>query len=114
TKLKNEAKGKQKENDAKRVLGTKPSLALDQYAGKYSSDIYGDAEITVNDGSLSVKYPNNNVLRLEHWNYDIFKGRFNNFWWDKSTVQFFLDNEGKVSRFEMDGMSYRKVPPGDK
>jgi hypothetical protein len=47
-------------------------------------------------------------LKLEHWNYDIFKGTFNHFWWDKSTVQFILDGEGKVSQFEMDGMIYKR------
>jgi len=114
SKRKADAKNKQKESDVKRVLGTKPSLALDEYRGKYSSDIYGEAEITIEDGNLSVKYPNNNVLKLEHWNYDVFKGRFNNFWFDKSTVQFFLDNEGKVSSFDMDGITYRRVTTKDK
>jgi len=114
SKRKADAKNKQKESDAKRVLGTKPSLALDEYRGKYSSDIYGEAEITIEDGNLSIKYPNNNVLKLEHWNYDVFKGRFNNFWFDKSTVQFFLDNEGKVSSFDMDGITYRRVTTKDK
>src|SRR6185295_16681875 len=107
-KLKADAKTKQKENDAKRVVGTKPSLALESYTGKYSSDTYGDAEIKLDDGSLSIKYPNNNILKLGHWSYDIFKGRFNNFWWDKSRVQFFLNGNGKVSYFEMDGIRYKK------
>jgi hypothetical protein len=108
-KLKADAKSKQKEIDAKRVLGTKPSLVLEGYTGKYSSDIYGEAEITLKDSSLSVKYPNNNILRLEHWNYDVFRGSFNNFWWDKTSVQFFLNNEGKVSSFDMDGISYKRI-----
>jgi CubicO group peptidase (beta-lactamase class C family) len=109
SKRKADAKTKQKETDAKRVLGTKPSLALEDYTGKYSSDIYGEAEIAIKDGSLFVKYPNNNVLNLEHWNYDIFKGSSNNFWWDKSTMQFFLNEDGKVSYFEMDGMRYTRI-----
>jgi len=46
---------------------------------------------------------------LEHWNYDYFKGTFNHFWWDKSGVQFFLDNEGRVSQFEMDGLVYKRI-----
>jgi CubicO group peptidase (beta-lactamase class C family) len=108
SKLKADSKEKQKESDTKRVPGTRPSLALQGYIGKYSSDIYGDAQVTINDGNLFVKYPNNNILKLEHWNYDIFKGSFNNFWWDKSSVQFFLDGEGKVSYFEMDGLRYNK------
>jgi CubicO group peptidase (beta-lactamase class C family) len=109
TKLKADAKNKQKEKDAKRVLGTRPSLAMQDYTGKYSSDIYGEADIKVEGGSLSIKYPNNNVLKLEHWNYDIFRGSFNNFWWDKASVQFFLNTEGRVSYFEMDGMRYKKI-----
>lgn len=108
SKRKIESKEKQKEDDARRVLGTKPSLALEKYTGKYASDTYGNAEITMKDGQLSIKYPNNNILTLEHWNYDIFRGSFNNFWWDKSSVQFFLDDEGKVSRFEMDGLIYMR------
>jgi hypothetical protein len=111
-KLKADSKQKQEEGDAKRVLGTKPSLALESYMGKYSSDIYGEAEITVKDGSLSIKYPNNNVLKLEHWNYDVFKGKFNS-WWDRASVQFFLDNENKVSRFEMDGITYTRLTTKD-
>jgi hypothetical protein len=107
-KLKADAKGKQKDKDAKRVLGTKPSLPLPDYAGKYSSDTYGEAEIMVKDDQLSITYPNNTILKLEHWNYDIFKGSFNNFWWDKSNVQFFLNGDGKASYFEMDGIRYQK------
>jgi hypothetical protein len=108
SKLKADSKQKQKESDAKRVMGTKPSLPLDGYTGKYTSDIYGEAQIAIKDGTLFIKYPNDNILKLEHWNYDIFKGTFNHFWWDKSTVQFILDGEGKVSQFEMDGMIYKR------
>jgi len=109
SRLKADGKEKQKESDKKRVPGTKPSLELQAYTGKYASDIYGDAEITLRGGNLFVKFPNNNILKLEHWNYDIFKGSFNNFWWDKSSVQFFLNNDGKVSHFEMDGLRYDRA-----
>ncbi len=109
SKLKTDAKNKQKERDSKRVLNAKPSLALAEYTGKYSSDIYGEAEITLKDGSLSIKFPNDNILNLEHWNFDIFKGTFNHFWWDKSNVQFFLNSEGKISHFDIDGMIYKKM-----
>jgi len=109
-KIKSDAKNKQKEKDAKRVLDTKPSLPLPGYAGKYSSDIFGDAEINVKDGNLHILFPNNNDLTLDHWNFDYFKGSYNHFWWDKSTVQFFLDSEGHVSQFEIDGMIYKRVP----
>jgi len=109
SKLKADAKVKQKENDEKRVVGTKPSLALGEYTGKYYSDTYGEAEISMKDAILFIKYPNNNILKLEHWNYDIFKGTFNNFWWDKANVQFFLNGDGKVAYFDMDGIEYKKI-----
>jgi hypothetical protein len=64
-------------------------LPLPGYAGKYSSDVFGDAEINVKDGNLHILFPNNNDLTLDHWNFDYFKGSYNHFWWDKSTVQFF-------------------------
>lgn len=111
-KLKTDSKNKQKENDAKRVLGTHPSLALADYAGKYSNDIYGEAEVSLKDGSLYITYPNDNELKLDHWNYDFFKGSFNHFWWDESGVQFFLDNDGKVSQFEMEGIVYKRIIAG--
>jgi CubicO group peptidase (beta-lactamase class C family) len=108
-KLKNDAKSKEKQKDAKRVLGTKPSLALTEYVGKYSNDVYGAAEISLKDGSLYLKYPNNNELKLDHWNYDYFKGTYNHFWWDQSGIQFFLDTGGKVSQFDMDGIVYKRA-----
>ena len=109
-KLKNDSKNKEKEKDAKRALGTKPSLSLADYAGKYSSDVYGEAEVVFKDDSLFLEYPNHIELKLDHWNYDYFKGTYNYFWWDKSGVQFFLDTQGKVSQFDMDGMVYKRVP----
>jgi len=109
SKLKNDASNKEKENDAKRVLGTKPSLALTEYVGKYNNDAFGEAEVSLRDGTLFLTYPNSNELKLEHWNYDYFKGTYNHFWWDKSGIQFFLDNDGKVSQFDMDGMVYKRV-----
>jgi hypothetical protein len=112
-KLKSDAKNKEKEKDAKRVLGTKPSLALTEYVGKYGNDVYGEAEVSLKDGSLYLKFPNDNELKLDHWNYDYFKGTYNHFWWDQSGVQFFLDSDGKISQFDMDGMVYKRVA-GDK
>ena len=85
-------------------------MALAEYAGKYSSDIFGEAEVVLKDSNLYIKYPNNNELKLEHWNFDYFKGTYNHFWWDKAGVQFFLNDEGKVSQFDMDGIIYKRVP----
>ncbi len=106
--IKLEAKKKQKEEEAKRVLNTHPSLALSEYAGKYNNEIFGKAEIVFANDTLLLKYPNNITLRLNHWNFDTFVGHFTYPWIDKTTVSFSLNQQGKISHFEMDGMIYDK------
>ena len=56
--LKTKAEKEETVFEAKRTLNTKPSLALKSYAGKYSNEIYGDAEIVSNNDSLRLQFPN--------------------------------------------------------
>lgn len=64
--------------DAAHVAGTKPSLALEKYAGTYTSEMYGDATIGVEDGHLVLRLvpAANFVADLEHWHYDTFRIRW--------------------------------------
>lgn len=54
--------------------GVHPSLALEDYAGVYSSPIYGDIRITVESGHrwLNLTYQSKTV-KLEHWRQDTFR-----------------------------------------
>jgi len=58
-----------------RKKGTSPSLQLDGYSGTYTDEMYGDAEVSVENGSLvlRLKPAPNFVADLEHWNYDTFR-----------------------------------------
>ena len=103
-----ESRKRQSAEDAKRVLNTKPSLSLVAYCGKFHNNVYGTAEIQLKGDTLWLKYPNNILVWLEHWNFDTFQGNFEHFWFDKSKVQFSLDEKGAVSRFEMGGIVYQK------
>ena len=58
--------------DANRKADTSPSLALASYAGTYDCDLYGQIEVRASNGKLSLKLGNNPVVKLEHWQDDIF------------------------------------------
>jgi CubicO group peptidase (beta-lactamase class C family) len=67
-KLEKEAKDKEIKE---RVVDTKPTLPLANYAGKYNDDFYGTLSVAVENDKLSAKY-GTLVCDLEHWNYDTF------------------------------------------
>ncbi|WP_186435549.1 serine hydrolase [Maribacter sp. MAR_2009_72] len=55
---------------------TKPSLKIQQYAGKYSDRMYGDILIdNTEGGGLEISFSHSAVFKgkLEHWHYDTFK-----------------------------------------
>ncbi|MFT4156300.1 serine hydrolase [Parafilimonas sp.] len=94
--------------DAKRVLNTKPSLELKNYAGNYHNEIYGDAAIVMLGDSLIARFPNNVTVNLSHWNYDTFLGKFEHKWYGKDFLRFDLNEEGKVKSFNFWGLVYEK------
>jgi CubicO group peptidase (beta-lactamase class C family) len=54
---------------ARRVGGTSPSHALQDYAGTYSQPGYGEVDVT-RDADKLVLTRNRMILILEHWHYD--------------------------------------------
>jgi hypothetical protein len=62
---------KKKKGEA-RVQGTKPSHALEAYAGVYDNPAYGEIPIAFKDNLLAGKF-NSFEFNLEHWHYDLFK-----------------------------------------
>ena len=108
-----EGKKREQESEVKRAKGTKPSLAMAAYTGNYTNDIYGEAKVTLRGDSLRVEFPNQVAMNLGHWNFDTFVGTYEYFWWGKNLLQFELDAEGKVAKFDLDGMEYALKPPAD-
>ena len=108
--LKDEAKKREKEKEASRLPNARPSLPLAAYTGKYTNETYGDAIITLSNDTLVMLLPNAIRMKLRPWNYDIFEGSFEYGWWDKSTVGFRLNSDGKVSAFDKDGVEYTLIP----
>ena len=106
--LRDAGKKRQKELEGKRVLNTRPSLALKDYTGTYSDEVYGEAWIKLNGDSLIISFPNNKNLVLSHWHYDTFLGKFEYEWMGKDWVTFRFNAEGKVSGFTFAGLDYAK------
>src|ERR1700722_784738 len=104
----NEGAKHEKEFEAKRVLHTRPSLALKDYAGAYGDGLYGDAWIKLAGDSLILSFPNKINVGLSHWHYDTFLGRFEYEWMGKEWLTFRFNAEGTVSGFSFMGVDYSR------
>lgn len=89
-----------------RVPGTRPSLALEKYAGTYGGDLYGDATVTQENGSLVLRIlPNPDlVANLEHLHYDTFLIRWRTelAWFGQGAATFVLDAAGTAAELKLD------------
>jgi hypothetical protein len=89
-----------------RLPGTKPTLALDRYAGRYVSTMYGDAEVTLDNGSLVLRLlPNPDMVAdLSHWHVDTFALKWRRAfpWFGSGRAQFVLDADAKVTELKLD------------
>jgi hypothetical protein len=94
-----------KEEEENRYKNTKPSLPLEEYTGIYSGELYGDAEITLVDKKLRIKFiptPAFNAS-LSHWHFDTFELTFDNYpSLPNGKVQFLMNANGKINEFKVD------------
>ena len=97
-----------KKFEAERVLNTKPSLALEKYAGTYSDSLHGARLITMENGKLRMRYSATYGATLEHWQYDTFLARPDQRWVDPDVVTFVIGN-GVPLRLEIDGVAFTRV-----
>jgi CubicO group peptidase (beta-lactamase class C family) len=92
---------------AARVKDTRPSLALERYAGTYSGALYGDARIAVENGKLVLRLvpAPNFVGDLEHWHYDTFRLTWREsvrYPFPKGAVTFTLNAQGEIEKMIID------------
>jgi len=98
---------KERENEliTNRAKGTKPSLDLDQYAGTYGGEMYGDAVVAIEKGELKINFLATPIFKgtLTHWHYDIFRIKLTEVpSLPEGTVQFILGTDGKVEEMKID------------
>ncbi len=91
-----------------RDAASKPSLALEKYAGTYTDAWYGDIKITLEDGRLLLSFTRTPFLTgdLEHWQYDTFIVK----WHDRELradayVTFSLNPDGTIDQAKMRAVS---------
>ncbi len=100
---------KKKEED--RVKDTKPSLALKNYIGTYTNEMYGDLKVSDENGKLVVNYNPAFIGELEHWNYDTFRVAWRARLVGKSLVTFTLNAAGKVDEIKVENFGDFKRAP---
>jgi len=100
-------KGEEQKLEAERAKDTKPSLALEKYAGTYTGAMYGDAKVALENGKLVLRLaPSPNFVGdLEHWQYDTFRVKWRDtvvYPFPKGFVTFTLDARGRVDEMKID------------
>ena len=91
------------EAESKRAKDTKPSLALEKYAGAYADSANGTMTVAMKNGKLVLKYRPEFTGDLEHWNYDTLRARWRSMaLFSHSFVSFALDRDGRVAAIEVD------------
>jgi hypothetical protein len=108
--LQQEGEDEQAKEDARRTAGTKPSLPLEAYAGTYSDPLFGAVEIAVDpaDRSLSARYGSAFTGKLEHWNFDTFRARWDARWRGNSPASFVLGADGRPEELRLMGATFRR------
>jgi CubicO group peptidase (beta-lactamase class C family) len=85
--------------------GTNPSLPLASYAGLYGGNLYGDAQVSVEDGRLVLRLlpAPDLVADLEHLQQDTFVIRWRTAfpWFDEGTARFVISGGGVVEELRL-------------
>jgi len=84
------------------VTGTKPSLALAEYAGTYADSMLGTVKVTEANGTLNFAFGSTWKGPLEHWHYDTFHLKLDTPVLPAAPVTFRLNAAGKVDDMVID------------
>ncbi|MCB0526878.1 MAG: serine hydrolase [Saprospiraceae bacterium] len=108
-------KEEEKKPEPKRIAGTKPGHAIDDYLGEYEHPAYGVMEVLQTAGGMRLKY-NSFDLPMEHWHYDVFRAQYEEM--DISMMMnFHSDMNGTIYQLStsleplVDDIVFKKLPP---
>jgi hypothetical protein len=103
-----ETEATEQKGAAARDTASKPSLALEKYAGTYQDPWYGDVAIAIEGGKLAIRFTKTPSLvgDLEHFHYDTFIAR----WRDRELradayLTFSLKPDGSIDQAKMRAVS---------
>ena len=96
------------QRESRRVPDTRPSLALEAYAGTFADpdSLYRPLEVVFADGRLTARIGSGFAGELEHWHYDVFRVRWTDRTLGNGFLTFTIDPEGTARwvRVEAGGM----------
>ena len=98
----------EKDFEAKRVMNTKPSHALADYAGTYTDPLYGTLVVTVEGDDLVAESNKFLKAKFSHWHYDTFRGWYDKKWYGKANLVFDIGADGKIKGVSFDGTDFGK------
>jgi CubicO group peptidase (beta-lactamase class C family) len=90
---------------AARKRGTKPTVVLEAYTGRYHDAAYGTCEVVLRDGRLTWLWGNWDCP-LAHYENDVFLTDAEGM---QGPVEFQLDKDGKVSALKIVGRLFKRV-----
>lgn len=98
---------------SRRVEGTKPSLALERYAGTFvdPDSLYPPITVTTENGVLRYRLSRTQVGTLEHWQYDTFRVVWDDWWRGRSTITYGIGANGSADRLDVGGFELRRARP---
>ena len=96
-----------KKQNAGRAADSKPSLALEKYAGVYTDPWYGPVTIRLENGKLifTMDHTPSAVADFQHWQYDTFKAHWRDHTIEDAFVTFSLKPNGTIDHFTMVAVS---------
>ena len=110
------------EREEKRVKKTRPSLKLEEYAGLYRDEKYGDAMVEFENKKLHLTLlPTKKVFtsQMEHWHFDTFRIKFKDEFLPEGFITFNFNTDREVTGFLIDlpnpdfhfkNLKFEKVP----
>jgi hypothetical protein len=109
--LRSEAEEKWKEKEKRRLRGTRPSLSLKSYAGRYDSPATGPIAISHSGGQLSLQTGKIN-LPLSHWHLDTFLIDYEP-WQMREFATFRIEPDGSIGGLELFGQTLKRDATDD-
>ncbi len=85
-----------------------PTLALDRYAGTYADSVYGDVEITLDNGALHARFGKEVLGTLEPWQFDTFRAHGAPPEESMVPMSFLSDGRGGIASLRLFGATFTK------
>lgn len=94
---------KRKKLQNERILNTRPSLAIEKYAGTFNDEMYGDISIVYENRNLRIEFSHTPLFTgiLYHWHYDTFEIDWEDPRVPNGFITFDFNSDGTISGFKL-------------